>query len=167
MTLDFVDDDESLHGASAEQIRTELACRLQPPTQPSPYAGANLTSTNRNFNPCYLAPEDPKEPSREARDHRLCESADLMINRDAMESVIHPPAKGEPYVIAVDVEGAESEQYAAEIGEDERTARELVQCEYEGTMRVHCEVFLTESYRRSVKDDMLVMGEIYAWPGEV
>lgn len=86
-----------------------------------------------------------------------------MIDPAAMHSVINHSQERPGYVIAIDAESEESEQWTAKEGSE----TEMVQCTYDGTMRVHVEYFLTEFYLRSIKDPVLSMAEIHGNPDAV
>lgn len=86
-----------------------------------------------------------------------------MIDAAAMHSINHHSQQRPGYVIAIDADSEESEQWTAKEGSE----TEMVQCEYDGTMKVHLEYFLTEFYLRSIKDQVLTMGEIHGKPDAV
>lgn len=103
---------------------------------------------DRRHDPSYVSPAiDPEASEYQAvpsdRDDGLCGAAFLMVDRDALESIVKYPAAGEPYVVAVDAINNEYEEGI-----------------FEGTMKIHADQFLTEFYLRGVKDNALVMGEL-------
>ncbi|KAF6223203.1 hypothetical protein HO133_000045 [Letharia lupina] len=105
--FDFIEDEPELDGATAEQVRLR-----HDPSYVSPAVDPE-------------AAEDQVVPSE--RDDGLCGAVFLMIDRDAMESVIRHPARGNPYVVAVD---AINNHYEEGV--------------FEGTMKIHADDFLTE-----------------------
>lgn len=89
-----------------------------------------------------------------------------MIDADSMKSVLVQTEKQPGYVVAIDADNERSEKWTSKPGADEDDM-EMVRCEYDGTMKVHVEYFLTEFYLRSVKDGTLLMGEIHGKPNEI
>lgn len=77
------------------------------------------------------------------RDDGLCGAVFLMVDRGALDSVLRHPAKGEPYVVPVDA--------VIDIYEEGP---------FEGEMKIHADMFLTEFYLRGVKDNVPVVGEL-------
>ncbi|KAF6241298.1 hypothetical protein HO173_000008 [Letharia columbiana] len=109
VTFDFIEDEPELDGATAEQVRLRHApSYVFPAVDPE-------------------AAEDQVVPSE--RDDGLCGAGFLMIGRDAMESVIRHPARGKPYVVAVDTINNHYEEGV-----------------FEGTMKIHADDFLTEYF---------------------
>ena len=109
------------------------------------------------------AGDDDNDESPPNRDDGLCEDACLMIDEDSMQSVISHTEDRPGYVIAVDAASEESEQWTGKEGNED----ELIQCDYDGTMKVHVEHFLTELYLRSLRNGVLTMGEIHGKPDKV
>lgn len=123
------------------------------------------------FNPKYrdISNEEDAESNSSPpppRDDGLCDLACLMIDETSMDSVLNHTKESPGYVIAVDADSEKSEQWISKPdgGEDDH---EVIRCEYDGTMKVHVEDFLTEFYLRSIKDGALIMGEIHGSPNRI
>jgi hypothetical protein len=126
-----------------------------------------LIKHGRTFNPIYQRlPREGSEvesiPPPTCNDG-LCENACLMIDKASMNSVLAHIEKKPGYMVAVD---AESEQWTSKPGAGDDDQK-MVHCEFEGTMKVHFEYFLTEFLLRSIKDGVLTMGETHGKPEEV
>jgi len=80
--------------------------------------------------------------------------------KNGPKTIINHSSEGSGYVIAVDADSEEFEQWAAKEGSE----IEFVQCECDGTMRFYVECILTVSYLRIITDQMLSIGEIHGKP---
>ena len=127
----------------------------------------NRSIFNPNYHPRVIDGENEEEPSDNepppTRDDGLFEEACLMIDEASMQSIIDHSKDSPGYVIAIDATSEVSEQWTTKEG----TKDELIQCEYDGTIKVDVEYFLTEFYLRSLKDGVLTMGEIHGKPDEI
>jgi len=107
--------------------------------------------------------ESDIDDSPPSRDDEVCEEACLMVDEASMESSINHSEDHPGYVIAVDAVSEESEKWTTKEG----TEDELIQCEYDGSMKVHVEFLPTEFYLRSLKDGVLTIGEIHGEPDQI